>query len=73
MEKSPSFESKESTIDTLIEKLGEEEGMSAEDIISDIVTFLELSQEDEGAKAYLEEVAPQKKERTKLAHSVCYS
>ena len=31
--------------------------MNAEDIISDIVTFLELSHEDEGAKAYLEEVA----------------
>mgnify|MGYP001559876044 CR=1 FL=1 len=60
MEKPPSFENKESgepVIDGLIEKLGEEEGMNAEDIISDIVTFLELSQEDEGAKEYLGEVA----------------
>jgi hypothetical protein len=57
MEKPPSFESKESVIDSLIEKLGEEEGMNAENILSDIVTFLELSQEDESAKGYLEEVA----------------
>jgi hypothetical protein len=57
MEKLPSFESKESIIDRLLEKLSEEEGMNAEDIISDIVTFRELSQEDESAKAYLEEVA----------------
>ena len=57
MEKPPSFESKETVIDRLIEKLSEEEEMNADDIISDIVTFQELSQEDEGAKVYLEEVA----------------
>jgi hypothetical protein len=60
MEQPPSFEnkeSKESIIDGLLAALGEAEGMSAEDILSDIVTFMELSQEDEGAKVYLEEVA----------------
>ena len=60
MEKPSSFENKESrerVIDGLIEKLGKKEGMNAEDIISDLVTFLGLSQEDENAKGYLEEVA----------------
>ncbi len=57
MERPPSFESKESIIDSLIEKLGKKEGMNPEDIISDIVTFAGLSKEDESAKAYLEEVA----------------
>ena len=60
MEKPPSFENKESresVIDGLIEKLAQEEEMDTENIISDIVTFLEISQEDENAKAYLEEVA----------------
>ena len=57
MEKPPSIENRESDIDSLIEKLGAKEEMNAEDIISDIVTFAELSQEDENAKAYLEEVA----------------
>lgn len=57
MEKMPSFESKESVIDALIEKLAEKEEMNPEDIISDIVTFLELSEEDETAQEYLKEVA----------------
>ena len=57
MEKPPSFESKESVIDGLIEQLAQREGMSVEDISSDILTFFELSQADEDAKAYLEEVA----------------
>jgi len=57
MEKPPNFENRESVIDGLIESLAEREGMNSEDIISDIITFAELSEEDEGAKGYIEEVA----------------
>jgi len=57
MEKLPNFENREKEIDNLIENLAEREGMSSEDIFSDIITFAEISKEDEDAKAYLEEVA----------------
>lgn len=51
------FESRESLIDKMIEELAQREEMNPDDIFSDINTFLELSKEDEDAKAYLEEVA----------------
>ena len=58
MEQFPnSFESPESPIDRLIDELAEREEMSADDILSDIMTFVELSETDEDAAAYLEEVA----------------
>ena len=57
MENIPSFENRESLIDGLIENLAEREGMNSEDIFSDIITFVELSKEDEDAKVYLEDIA----------------
>lgn len=44
-------------IDGLIESLAQNEGMSADDIFSDVDTFAELCQQDEDAKAYFEELA----------------
>ncbi|MSU54764.1 MAG: hypothetical protein EXS48_02970 [Candidatus Staskawiczbacteria bacterium] len=44
-------------IDGLIENLAQNEGMSADDIFSDVNTFAEICQEDEDAKAYFEELA----------------
>jgi hypothetical protein len=57
MEEPSKIESKESAIDKLIEDLAEREGMNPEDILSDIITFIELSKEDDDAKVYFEEVA----------------
>jgi hypothetical protein len=57
IEEPQNFESRESVIDKMIENLAEREGMNPDDILSDIVTFLELSREDGDAVAYLEEVA----------------
>lgn len=57
MEKLRNFENRESIIDKLIEDLAKKEEMNPEDIFSDIATFLELSQEDENAKFYFEELA----------------
>ena len=60
MEQVPNFESKENQeeiIDHLIDTLAEKEEMNPEDIFSDIITFIKLSQEDEDAKFYLEELA----------------
>ena len=60
MEQVPNFESKENQeeiIDHLIDTLAEKEEMNPEDIFSDIITFIKLSQEDEDAKFYIEELA----------------
>jgi acetylornithine deacetylase/succinyl-diaminopimelate desuccinylase-like protein len=57
MEGLPKFESRESAIDKLIKNLAEKEGMSLDEILSDIITFTEISKEDEDAKAYFEELA----------------
>ena len=51
------FESRESLIDKVVEELAEREGMSAEDILSDIITFAELLEGDESANGYFEELA----------------
>lgn len=51
------FESREKIIDDLIEDLAKKEYMDTEDIFSDIITFWELSKDDEDAKAYFEELA----------------
>lgn len=51
------FEKRESSIESRIEELAEREGMSAEDISSDILTFAELYEGDADAGGYLEEVA----------------
>lgn len=56
-EKFENRENREEEIDALIEVLAQNEGMNPDDIFSDIVTFAEISQEDENAKAYFEELA----------------
>lgn len=51
------FESREREIDLLIENLATQEGMDPNDILSDAMTFLELSTQDQDATAYLEELS----------------
>ena len=51
------FENRESLINRLIEELAKREEMDPEDIFSDIITFSELCETGEDARAYLEEVA----------------
>ena len=51
------FESRESIIDGLIDKLGEEEGMSPEDILSDIVTFAPYEGNESVNLEYLDQAA----------------
>ena len=53
----PDIEDRELAIGELLKDLAQVEGMNAEDILSDIITFAQISEEDESAKAYLEEVA----------------
>ena len=50
-------EQREEEIDALVENLAQAEGMSAEDVFSDIATFAELLQEDENVRTYFEELA----------------
>lgn len=58
MENMPdNFESREKEIDLLIENLATNEGMDPDDILSDAMTFLELSTQDQDAGAYLEELS----------------
>lgn len=57
MKEIPNFENRELVIDGLIQNLAEKEGMSSDDIFSDIVTFIEISEGDEDAKFYFEELA----------------
>ena len=57
MNEKQNFESRESVIDRMIEELAQREGMNPDDIISDIITFAELLEEDEGARGYFEELA----------------
>ncbi|MDO8572746.1 MAG: hypothetical protein Q7S11_03195 [bacterium] len=57
MEELPNFENRESVIDGLIDTLAEKEGMRPEDIISDIITFAELSEKDRDVIGYFEVVA----------------
>lgn len=57
MENVPNFEGRESIVDRLIEELAQKEGMDPQDIFADIITFIELSQEDEDARFYFEELA----------------
>jgi acetylornithine deacetylase/succinyl-diaminopimelate desuccinylase-like protein len=57
MEELPNFEESESVINKLIEDLATQEDVNADDIFSDIITFSELSEEDEDAGEYLKEVA----------------
>ncbi len=56
-EKFENHENREEQINALIENLAQTEGMNSDDIFSDIVTFAELSKEDEDAKAYFEDLA----------------
>lgn len=51
------FENREAAISKMIEDLAQKEEMNPEDILSDILTFAELYEEDSDASAYLEEVA----------------
>lgn len=57
MEKPPNFESREAFIDNLINALAEKEGMSADDILSDIVTFASYEGNEDPNPYYLDEVA----------------
>jgi hypothetical protein len=57
MEGHENFESNESYIDGLIEGLATGEGMDSEAIISDIVTFAAILEEDDGVSGYFEELA----------------
>jgi len=51
------FESKEILIDGLIDKLGERENMSPDDILSDIVTFAPYEGNETVNLDYLDQVA----------------
>ena len=57
MEGFSDFENREQQIDRLIEEFAAGEGIPLEDVLIDIVTFLKLSEEDEDAKAYFEDMA----------------
>ncbi len=57
MENLLNSENRESIIDKLIEELAQREEMDPQDIFSDMGTFFELSQNDEDAKSYFEELA----------------
>ena len=51
------FENRELVIDSLIDKLGEQEGMSPDDILSDIVTFALYEGNESTNPDYLDQVA----------------
>ncbi len=57
MNDEPRPENLENRVRSSIEKLAKQEGMDPEDIESDICTFMELSETDEDALAYFEELA----------------
>ena len=57
MEKLPDFESRESIIDKLIESLAEKEGMSPDDVLSDIITFAPYVENDTPNPDYFDQVA----------------
>ncbi len=57
MEHLPNPEQREQEIDAHIEALAAAEGMSADDMFSDMKTFAELLQQDQGVKGYFEELA----------------
>lgn len=57
MEQLPNFEQRELEINLLIENLAEREGMTAEDVLSDIVTFAPYEGNEAANPDYLEEVA----------------
>ena len=58
MEGPPDFENREAVIDNLLDVLAEREGMPAEDILSDLMTFASF-EGDESLEApeYFEEMA----------------
>ena len=49
----------EEEIDFRIENLAQKEGMDAENIFSDITTFIEMYEEDKNVIGYFEELASQ--------------
>ncbi len=53
----PNFENNEAMINQLIEDLAHKEEMEPDEIFSDINTFFALSEGDEDAKFYFEELA----------------
>lgn len=57
MEKMPDLEGNEIYIERRIEEIARIEGVSKDDIISDISTFAELMSEDGDAKFYFVELA----------------
>ena len=57
MEKPPSFENRELVIDRLINGLAKREGMSPDDILSDIITFAPHEQNDAANPDYINQVA----------------
>ncbi|MEK7117679.1 MAG: hypothetical protein AAB861_02785 [Patescibacteria group bacterium] len=58
------FEQREKEIDNLIEELAEREGMSSDDILSDIVVFAPYEGNECANPDYIEEVA----ERIGISH-----
>ncbi len=57
MEGIPNFENRESTIDQLINQLAEREGMSPDDVLSDIITFAPYEENDTPNPDYIDQVA----------------
>jgi hypothetical protein len=57
MESSPSTEEREQVIDGLVNNLAEREGMSPDDILSDIVTFAPYAENEAANPDYLDQLA----------------
>lgn len=57
MEQPPSFENRESAIDTLIDNLAEKEDMNRDDILSDIITFAPYEDNDAANPEYIDQIA----------------
>ncbi len=57
MEGLPNFENREAEIDQMIEDFAKQEGMTAEDILCDIIVFAPYDGNDASNPDYIEEVA----------------
>ncbi len=53
------FENKESVLQTRIEALATQEEMQPEDILADMMVFAELSETNEDAEAYFQDLSEQ--------------
>ncbi len=57
MDRAPSFEIRESIIDEMVDKFAEREGMSPEDVLSDIITFAPCEGSESANPDYIEQIA----------------